>query len=596
MLHRSLALAALLSASAALSAQSAASFEMEALDSWSVAGNSVIVRGDFHNAGKLDVVYVGNGNNQEDLTMLTGNGDGTFQSPQTVATPAAEASDLAVADINGDGNLDLIAAVGDNIEVFHGNGNGTFQAGVTYATTAYADTVATGNFFNDGRTDVAVGDHDGNVEIFKNVDGALVLTTTVNLVNDSSTNSIMTIARAGNISGNGDTGLGVLILGTATYSGPVYAIWNNGNGTFTPDKLTTYAAPLGLNVGNANGSGIDSILVNYYCDPSVPLGTSQDATCTGIDIYYGQGGQKLIQRTVVTDQPDLAEGPVWPADVNGDGIIDLVGSGYHHQLDENAGLMVWLGNADGTFQQTPEYFYSDTDNTGTLVPGDWARNGMVGFMFTWGSGTEAYVNASDRPACGTYTISPSVTVCQPVDQTYSPSPVTVDANSYDTTPVTAMQEYIDGTLEYSKDVKSFDTTFPVNLGSHLFVTKAWDADGTSFVADRTITVFNGTPYPTCAATPGTASICLPSGTASSSPVHILANGGTDAIPTAAQLYIDGDLVVNNQGYCFSNGYCQGGTSYVDTNQSLSSGSHNLVFKLWDTDGNVYQASKTVTVN
>jgi hypothetical protein len=595
MLHRAFALAALLGATASLSlsAQTPATFEMSALDSWSVSGNSIIVRGDFHNAGKLDVVYVGNTSSQTVLTMLTGNGNGTFQNPVTVATPAGEPSDLTVADINGDGNLDLIATLGDSIQVFYGNGNGTFQAGVTYATTAYADTVTTGNFFNDGRTDVAVGDKDGNIEFFKNVDGTLVLTTTVDL--DYGSTVTFNTARAGNLLGNGDTSLGVLVEG-GSYAGTVYAVWNNGNGTFTPAKLTSYPSVLGLNVGNANGSGIDSIIVNYYCDPSVPLGTSQTATCTGIDIFYGQGDQKLDQRTVVTDQPDLAEYPVWPVDVNGDGIIDLVSAGYHTQLDGNAGLMVWLGNADGSFQQTPDYFFSDTDNAGPIVPGDWNRDGMAGFIYTWGSGTEVFINGDDRGACGTYTISPSVTVCQPVDQTYSPSPVTVEANSYDTTPVTAMQEYIDGTLEYSKDVTSFDTTFPVTDGTHLFVTKGWDSSGRDFVADRTITVYSGTPYPACPATPGTANICLPSGAASSTPVHILANGGTDAIPTAAQLYIDGDLVVNNEGYCVSNGYCQGGTSYVDTTQSLSSGTHDLVFKLWDTNGDVYQASKTVTVN
>ena len=568
------------------------SFEMYNPNYWTSAPSNVSVSGDFHNAGKQDVVYVGNTQSQKVLTMLTGNGDGTFQAPQTVASPTSFTDDLAAADINGDGNLDLVATTNSKLEVYYGNGNGTFQAGVVYATTAASSSVAVGNFFNDGYSDVAVGDQAGNVELFRNVDGkSLVLASTVNIASASGTTS--TLVRAGNLNGNGLTSLGVLVQGEfsgqfpGTNSGIAYAVWNLGDGNFSSDKLASYQSPFSLNVGSANGSGIDDILLSYYCDPSVPLGTSQTAACTGIDIFYGQGNQTLIQRTAVTDPPDLAANSApWAVDVNGDGIIDLVSAGYHKEIDGDSGLMVWLGNPDGTFQQTPQYYFSDTDNAGAIVPGDWARNGMVGFVMVAGGESEIWVNASNRAACGTYTISPSVTACQPVNNTYSPSPVTVQANGYDTTPITALQEYIDGTLKYSQPVTSFDTTFALGLGTHLLVTKGWDSSGRNFVADRTITVFNGSPYPVCAAAAGTANICLPSGTTSSSPVHILANGATDVIPSAAQLYIDGDLVVNNSG----------ATSYVDTTQSLSSGMHDLVFKMWDVNGDVYQATKTVTVN
>jgi len=589
MLHRMMAVAFLAGATATLSAQSTApSFEMYGLSSTSSAGTPEMVTGDFHNDGKLDVVYVGNGQSQTAITMLTGNGDGTFQAPQTVATPSSEATDLAAADINGDGNLDLLAMVDGSVEVFYGNGNGTFQAGLVYATAAYGDTVTTGNFFNDGYTDVAVGDENGNVELFKNVDGkSLVLASTVTIGGGSA--QFVTTVRAGNLDGNGESDLGVLTDPIYSTGSNVYAVWNEGNGTFTPAKLASYPLPYGLTVGSANGSGIDDIVLSYNCEPgdTSTVGKSPYAFCTGIDVFYGEGDQTLIQRTAVTDTDDLAGNPVWPIDVNGDGIIDLVSAGAHGQSDGYAGLMVWLGNANGTFQQTPQYYYSDTDGGGPLVPGDWARSGMMGFLMLGGNGAEVWINSGNRAACGTYTVSPSVTACQPVDNTYSPSPVTVEANSYDTTSVTQMQEYVDGTLKYSEPVTSFDTTFTTTPGTHLFVTKGWDASGRSFVADRTVTVFNGTPYPTCPAAVGTANICLPSGTSSSSPVHILANGATDVIPASAQLYIDGDLVVSNT---------TGATSYVDTTQDLSAGSHTLVFKMWDGSGNVYQATKTITVN
>jgi hypothetical protein len=266
-----------------------------------------------------------------------------------------------------------------------------------------------------------------------------------------------------------------------------------------------------------------------------------------------------------------------------------------------AGAFVWLGNADGSFQQTPQQFITSNDvQLGAVAWADFNRDGMMDFAEALpgpGGNTQYYINATARPDCGTYTISPTATVCQPVDNTYSVSPVRVHANSYDTTPVTAMQEYIDNSLEYSEPVTSFDETFPEAVGSHFFVTKAWDSSGRSFVADRTVTVYSGAPGPVCSAATDSASICLPSDDTTSSPVLILANGDTGiSIATAAQLYIDGKLTVDNESTCNSDDECYGADSYVQTTQDLSSGSHDLVFKIWDTAGNVYEAQKTVTVN
>jgi len=583
MSRRLLAAAVLIGAAATLAAQTP-SFELNR-DPNQIFNDLALVQGDFNNDGKPDIVLGGSSSNSGDnVTLMLGNGDGTFQAPVAVGPTNNTIYDMAAADMNHDGNLDVVAlSIGGEFVVFFGNGEGTFQAPVDVATSAPAISLAVGSFFGDGYLDVAVGDENGAIELFKNEGGKnFVLADTIQV--GSGTYPGIQRVRTGNIDGSGISDLAVLSGDAA------YVLWGGNNGTFKTVELRSYTAPSDLTVGDLNQDGIDDIVVSYTCNPTqtgAPEGPEYEP-CAGFDAFFGQGEETTYAETLINDPGVAAATTPVAVDVNGDGIGDIVGAS-SPSGQGGGGLYVWLGNANGSFSQTPEVWTATSGGQGGLAFGDWNRDGMMDFAMALpgDAETEFFINGGDRAACGTYQISPSVTVCQPVNFTYTPSPVTVQANSYDTTRVTAMQEYIDNQLEYSEDVSSFETTFAEPLGTHSFITKGWDAGGRSFRSDRTVTVYNGTPYPACPTASGTATICLPSGTTSSSPVHILANGWASWITTAAQLYIDGDLVVNNGTT---------GSSYVDTTQTLSSGSHTLVFKLWDADGDVYTAQKTITVN
>jgi hypothetical protein len=121
--------------------------------------------GDFNNDGKPDLII-----QQEAafflevVTVLPGNGDGTFQAPID-RNPGVSSSliGLTVGDFNGDGNLGF-ATVGDSdstgafgVDVFPGNGDGTFGNRAFFLTGgADAFGVATGDFNGDGRPDLVV--------------------------------------------------------------------------------------------------------------------------------------------------------------------------------------------------------------------------------------------------------------------------------------------------------------------------------------------------------------------------------------------------------------------------------------------------------
>jgi hypothetical protein len=98
------------------------------------SGAYAIGTADFNHDGKLDLA-VGNGD-QSVVSVLLGNGDGTFQTAQSIDIHEQRGSMLgmAVGDLNGDGISDIATAnsIDDTISVVLNNGDGTFQDAVSY--------------------------------------------------------------------------------------------------------------------------------------------------------------------------------------------------------------------------------------------------------------------------------------------------------------------------------------------------------------------------------------------------------------------------------------------------------------------------------
>jgi autotransporter-associated beta strand protein len=114
-------------------------------------------------SGILDLAVTNRFDNT--LSVLLGNGDGTFQPP--VSYPIGTSSSypaLDVGDFNQDGNLDLVATNfgGGTVSVLLGNGDGTFQAPASYAVGSNPDWVLVGDFNGDGYPDLAVNNFGSN--------------------------------------------------------------------------------------------------------------------------------------------------------------------------------------------------------------------------------------------------------------------------------------------------------------------------------------------------------------------------------------------------------------------------------------------------
>ncbi|MGD0729849.1 MAG: FG-GAP-like repeat-containing protein, partial [Terracidiphilus sp.] len=143
---------------------------------------NAIALGDFNDDGNIDAAVVGVDLEDgaipasETLQIILGNGDGTFALAQSVPLPTFNFNDFpnplavslltpAVADLNGDGNLDLILPDVGQVQIFYGNGDGTFQPAVTMPAPTSNFTIASVADFNlDGIPDLMLSDY-GQVSI-----------------------------------------------------------------------------------------------------------------------------------------------------------------------------------------------------------------------------------------------------------------------------------------------------------------------------------------------------------------------------------------------------------------------------------------------
>ena len=99
--------------------------------------------------------------NNSTVSILLGNGDGTFGPPASYAVGGVPSS-LAVGDFNGDQNKDLAVATAGNLSVLLGNGDGTFQAAQNFPV-GNEVWVTVGDFNRDGKTDVVMSDSAANI-------------------------------------------------------------------------------------------------------------------------------------------------------------------------------------------------------------------------------------------------------------------------------------------------------------------------------------------------------------------------------------------------------------------------------------------------
>jgi hypothetical protein len=282
---------------------------------------SDIIAQDFNGDGKLDLAVADGtyaaGGVGRNVSILLGNGDGTFQSPVDYATERAPVA-LAAADFNRDGKLDLVVA---NyfyyvVSVLLGNGDGTFQPYQTFFVPPGPDDVAVGDFNRDDNMDIAVCGHNTISALLGTGAGTFAPVSTTTFGDDG----LFTSLSVADLNGDGKLDLaigGMLEDGTTVLA----TTFGNGNGTFQP--LVHYILdyqPYSVAAGDLNGDGTLDLAVL----PSIFLG-NEDGTFQPIDSQ------------TVSSPVAIAVG-----DFNGDGRLDVAVPG--GVLLQPSFVQIWPGS------------------------------------------------------------------------------------------------------------------------------------------------------------------------------------------------------------------------------------------------------------
>ncbi|WP_421577752.1 beta strand repeat-containing protein [Shinella sp. M31] len=260
---------------------------------------------DVNGDGKLDLVVTASSSTNEFLVLL-GDGTGGFTTSTSLdlTNTGFDAGGATLADMDGDGDLDVIYASYNNpiVRVLYNDGTGGYLAGSQMYVYPGQKSMIAGDVNGDGITDAVSVSSNSSIMVFlgNRQGGFQSITTNTSLAAYNS--NALTLADM-----NGD---GKLDLVTSSSNHAVFVMLGDGTGGFTPESgydLGWLDSPNLVTIADVNGDGkLDALTGNYNT----------------VSVLLGDGTGHFTSSTTVSVERDPKSIAV--ADINGDGKLDLI--------------------------------------------------------------------------------------------------------------------------------------------------------------------------------------------------------------------------------------------------------------------------------
>ena len=301
-----------------------------------------MIIGDFDGNGTVDIATLNEGSNGAEITatisILLGNGDGTFASENRFDV-GRNPDSLAAADVNFDGNLDLLVngdtvGGGSVLVLLPGFGDGTFAAQRRFA--AGFDPNDPGTFSLPAAVTLVDANNDSNLDI-------------------------VTANASGDISlllGDGDGGFADQVK-FATGANAIALVAGMFNADANVDVITASSADSTLSVliGDGQGSFADAVSIPLSAIPTSIRTAKLDSNDTmdlvvglhgdQIAVFLGNGDGTFGDEMLLEAGASFAssQSHVSVADVDNDGVLDIISA----NAFLSGSITLLIGNGDGTF-------------------------------------------------------------------------------------------------------------------------------------------------------------------------------------------------------------------------------------------------------
>lgn len=202
------------------------------------------------------------------VQVLLGDGDGTLQNP-TPLSVGQNPSDIAIADVNGDLNPDIITSNRDNGEagIRFGNGDGTFVEIIDGLSVDFRNSPLRADFDNDGTADLAVLKDSGEILLRRGIPNKNNVFAAPEILNPGRPGRDLALIRT-------NTGPALAVTEIANQNVSIFAF--DGTNFVRSDAFGTARFPQRIGSADLNGDNLDDLVVSSTRDNSVQISLQQN--------------------------------------------------------------------------------------------------------------------------------------------------------------------------------------------------------------------------------------------------------------------------------------------------------------------------------